>query len=190
VDGRHDFEERIQTSNLPPNRGRQSCFASSRLCVTDSKHVSLFQVQPPFLAPALPALSLSFLRSPSRTFFTWFSTCTFCAEPLQSSGRYGGEMMTASCAIISTLCQRMGMLLQQISLAQMSIIFEELAVYCKSCMYANSHSLQRIVDRLRFFAYALAPIRCLVFELCDARGLAVFQTLGVHGWKGRGLLSC
>ena len=68
-------------------------------------------LQPPFLAPALPARSLSFLRSPSRTFFTWLRTCTFCAEPLQSSGRYGGEMMTASCAIISTLCQRMGMLL-------------------------------------------------------------------------------
>lgn len=67
--------------------------------------------QPPLRAPALPARSLSFLRSPSRTLFTWFKTCCFDVEPLQSSGRYGGEMMTASCAIISTLCQRMGMLL-------------------------------------------------------------------------------
>jgi len=43
--------------------------------------------QPPFLAPpAAFSLSLSFLRSPSSTFLTWFNTCTFCAEPLQSSG--------------------------------------------------------------------------------------------------------
>ena len=37
-------------------------------------------------------------------------------------------------------------------------------------------------------SHALAPVRSLVFQLCDARVLAVFQTLGVYGREGRGLL--
>jgi hypothetical protein len=63
------------------------------LCVKDpslraAKDQSMrFFLQPPFLAPPAFSFSLSFLRSPSRTFLTWLRTCTFCAEPLQSSGR-------------------------------------------------------------------------------------------------------
>ena len=53
---------------------------------------------------------------------------------------------------------------------------------------AHSHSLQRIINRLRLFAHALAPIGGLIFQLCNARILAVFQTLGVHGREGRRLL--
>ena len=53
---------------------------------------------------------------------------------------------------------------------------------------ANLHSLQRIINRLRLFAHALAPVRSLVFQLCDARVLAVFQTLGVYWRERRGLL--
>jgi hypothetical protein len=53
---------------------------------------------------------------------------------------------------------------------------------------ASLHSLQRIINRLRLFAHALAPVRSLVLQLCDARVLAVFQTLGVYGREDRGLL--
>ena len=96
----------------PPNAAvSHSCFRVKSALMSLAIHHARFPSQPPFRAPALPVRSLSFLRSPSRTFFIWFRTCTFCAEPLQSSGRYGGEMMTASWAIISVLCQRMGMLL-------------------------------------------------------------------------------
>lgn len=53
---------------------------------------------------------------------------------------------------------------------------------------ARLHSLQGIINSLRLFAHTLTPVRGLVLQLCDARGLAVFQTLGVYGWEGRGLL--
>lgn len=53
---------------------------------------------------------------------------------------------------------------------------------------ARLHSLQRIIDSLRLFAHTLAPVCSLVLQLCDARALAVFQTLGVYGREGRGLL--
>jgi hypothetical protein len=50
----------------------------------------------------------------------------------------------------------------------------------KERVYQNSHSLQSIINSLRLFAHALAPVRCLIFQLHDARGLALFQTLGVY----------
>ena len=53
---------------------------------------------------------------------------------------------------------------------------------------SHLHSLQRIVNSLRLFAHTLTPVRSLVLQLCNARGLAVFQTLGVYGREGRGLL--
>lgn len=99
-------------------------------------------------------------------------------------------MMTASCAIISTLCQRMGMLLQSListnihgsrSCSMQVVCSVELGELCL-------HSLQRIVNRLRLFAHAFAPVRSLVFQLCDARVLAFFQTPGVYGRESSGLL--
>lgn len=44
-----------------------------------------------------------------------------------------------------------------------------------------SHSLQRIVDRLSLLANTLAAVGRLLFQLCNARLLALFQTLGVDG---------
>lgn len=57
-------------------------------------------------------------------------------------------------------------------------------------MNAHLHSLQRIVDRLRLFAHALALVRSLIFQLCDARVLAVFQTFGIYRRESSRLLSC
>jgi hypothetical protein len=53
--------------------------------------------------------------------------------------------------------------------------------------HQDLHSLQRIINRLRLFAHALASVRCLIFQLCDARGLALFQALGVY-WCQSGRL--
>lgn len=49
------------------------------------------------------------------------------------------------------------------------------------------HSLQRIVNRLRLPAHALAAVRGLFFQRCDAGCFAVFQALGVD-WRERRLL--
>lgn len=51
-----------------------------------------------------------------------------------------------------------------------------------------SHSLQRIVDRLSLFADTLPAVGRLLFQLCDARLLALFQTLGVDGRQNGRLL--
>jgi hypothetical protein len=57
-------------------------------------------------------------------------------------------------------------------------------------VYQNSHSLQRIVNRLRLFTHTLASVRCLIFQLRNARSLALFQALGVYRRQsGRLLLS-
>jgi hypothetical protein len=57
-------------------------------------------------------------------------------------------------------------------------------------VYQNSHSLQRIVNRLRLFTHALASVRCLILQLRNARSLALFQALGVYRRQsGRLLLS-
>jgi hypothetical protein len=44
-----------------------------------------------------------------------------------------------------------------------------------------SHSLQRIIDRLGLFANTLPAVGRLLFQLCNARLLALFQTLRVDG---------
>jgi len=44
-----------------------------------------------------------------------------------------------------------------------------------------SHSLQGIVDRLGLFANTLPAVGRLLFQLCNARLLALFQTLRVDG---------
>jgi len=44
-----------------------------------------------------------------------------------------------------------------------------------------SHSLQGIIDRLSLFANTLSTIGRLLFQLRNARLLALFQTLGVDG---------
>lgn len=54
-------------------------------------------------------------------------------------------------------------------------------VSVRSCTGLYSHSLQRIINRLRFFAHTLASIRGLCLELCNAGALTFFQPLGIHG---------
>jgi hypothetical protein len=51
-----------------------------------------------------------------------------------------------------------------------------------------SHSLQRIIDRLSLLANALSTIGRLLFQLCNARLLALFQPLGVDGRQNGRLL--
>lgn len=46
------------------------------------------------------------------------------------------------------------------------------------------HSLQGIVNRLRFLADALAAVCGLVFQRRNACGFALFQALGVDGREG------
>lgn len=48
-----------------------------------------------------------------------------------------------------------------------------------------SHSLQGIIDCLRLFANTFPTVGRLLFQLCDARLLALFQTLGVDGRQNR-----
>lgn len=91
--------------------------------------------------------------------------------------------MTASCAIISVLCQRMGMLLH----SNVSKLFRripkstELDVVSWIGLY--SHSLQSVINRLRLFAHALALVRSLILELCDSRAFALFQSFSIDGQK-------
>lgn len=75
--------------------------------------------QPPLRGPvgvaalrSRSSFSFNFFLSPSKTFLTRFNTSGFPAWPLQSSGRYGGPMMTLSWAMICSLCHRTGKLLQ------------------------------------------------------------------------------
>jgi hypothetical protein len=51
-----------------------------------------------------------------------------------------------------------------------------------------SHSLQGIVDCLRLFANTFPAVGRLLFQLYDARLLALFQALGVNGRQNRRLL--
>lgn len=52
----------------------------------------------------------------------------------------------------------------------------------------SSHSLQRIVNRLRLLTHALALVSSGIFQLHDACALALFQALGIYGRKRGGLL--
>lgn len=51
-----------------------------------------------------------------------------------------------------------------------------------------SHSLQRVVNRLRLLAHAFTTIRGFGFQLRDARALALFQAFGIYGCQRRLLL--
>ena len=51
-----------------------------------------------------------------------------------------------------------------------------------------SHSLQRIIDRLSLLTNALSTIGRLLFQLCNARLLTLFQPLGVNGRQNGRLL--
>lgn len=70
---------------------------------TPIEHYS-WHIQPPFLwltagvlaLRSFSSRSLSFLVSPSSTLLSWLTVGCLSLDPLQSSGRYGGEMMTAS----------------------------------------------------------------------------------------------